>query len=98
MTCPEAQHANLVSVARLPVGTLLELLRTTATFRSSDVHNMHEEDHNVAAPSKTSKKPIRRTTRRSRRTTPPGSATAVTPSAGAVATLDGQDNSHGGQR
>ena len=52
MTRPEAAYAKIVSVARLPVRVLLELRRVTAICLSSGAHNVHEEDHDAAVPSK----------------------------------------------
>ena len=52
MTRPEAAYAKIVSVARLPVRVLLELHRVTVTCLSVRAHNVHEEDHDAAAPSK----------------------------------------------
>src|ERR1039458_5027391 len=46
-TRPEAAHAKIVSVARLPVRVLLELRRVTVTCLSSSAHNVHEEDHEI---------------------------------------------------
>ena len=52
MTDPEAAYVNVVSRARLPLCVLRELQRVAVTQRSSTVHNVHEEDHDAAAPSK----------------------------------------------
>ena len=52
MTRPEAAYARIVSVARLPVRVLLELRRVTAICLSSSAHNVHDEDHDAAVPSK----------------------------------------------
>ena len=79
MTRPEAAHAKIVSIARLPVRVLLELRRVVATCRFSSAHNVHEEDHDAAGPSKTPTTTVRRTAGRSHRTTPTGRATAATP-------------------
>ena len=53
MTDPEAAYVNTVSIARLPLCVLLELRRVTVTYLSSSAHNVHEEDHDAAVPSKT---------------------------------------------
>ena len=60
MTRPEAAYAKIVSAARLPVRVLLELRRVTVTCLSSRVHNVPEEDHDAAAPSKTPTTTVRR--------------------------------------
>jgi hypothetical protein len=65
MTRPEAAHAKIVSSAHLPVRVLLELRRIIATCRSSSTHNVHEEDHNAADPSKTPTTTVRGTAGRS---------------------------------
>jgi len=52
MTDPEAAYINTVSTARLPLCVLLELRRVAVTYLSSSAHNMHEEDHDAAVPSK----------------------------------------------
>src|SRR5205807_4362284 len=70
MTRPEAAYAKIVSVARLPVRVLLELRRFTVTCLSSSVHNVPEEDHDAAVPSKTPTTDVRRSSRGSRCTTP----------------------------
>jgi hypothetical protein len=70
MTCPEAAHAKIVSVARLPARVLLELHRVTATCLSSRAHNVHEEDHDAADPRNTPTATLRGTASRSHRTTP----------------------------
>ena len=49
MTRPEAAHAKIVSVARLPIRVLLELRRVNVTSLSSSVHNVHEEDHDAVS-------------------------------------------------
>src|SRR6202158_5774712 len=79
MTRPEAAHAKIASVARLPVRVLLELRRVTVTCLSSSVHNVHEEDHDAAAPSKLPTGTLSGTDRRSRRTVSTGRTTAATP-------------------
>jgi hypothetical protein len=98
MTRPEAAHAKIVSVARLPVRVLLELSRVTVTCLSARAHNVHEEDHDAATPSKMPTTTLRGTTHRSRRTTSTGRATAATPGAGAVDAGTGQDDPRGGRR
>jgi len=98
MTRPEAAYAKIVSVARLPAGVLLELRRVTATCLSSSAHNVHEEDHDAAAPSKTPTGTFPGTARRTRRTTPTGRARAATPGAGAVDASTDQDDPRGGRR
>ena len=97
MTRPEAAYAKVVSAARLPVRVLLELRRVTVTCLSSRAHNVHEEGHDAAAPSKIPTTTPRRTTRGSRRTTPAGRARAATPGAGAVDAGAGQDDPRGGR-
>src|SRR5208337_472528 len=85
MTHPEAAYAKVVAAARLPPRVLLELRRISVTCLSLLVHNVPEEDHDAAAPSKTPMTTVRRSSRRSRRrTTPLGRARAATPGAGAV--------------
>ena len=79
MTRPEAAYAKIVSVARLPARVLLELRRVTMVWLSSSAHNVHEEDHDAAAPSKTPTGTFPGTARGSRRTTPTGRARAATP-------------------
>ena len=95
MMRPEAAYGKMVSAARLPVRVLLELSRVTVTCFSSHVHNVPEEDHDAAAPSKTPTTNVQRSSRRSRRTTPIGRARAATPSAGAVDAGTGQDDQIG---
>src|SRR5450759_2993309 len=72
MTRPEAAYAKIGSVARLPVRVLLELRLLTVTCLSSSVHNVHDEDHDAAAPSKMPTGTLPGTARRPRRTTPTG--------------------------
>jgi hypothetical protein len=99
MTRPEAAYANMVSAARLPVRVLLELRRVFVTCLSSHVHNVPEEDHDAAAPSKTPTTTIqRRSSRRSGRTTPHERARAAAPGAGAVDAGGVQDDPRGGRR
>jgi hypothetical protein len=95
MTRPEAAYAKKVSVARLPVRVLLELRRVIATCLSLSAHNVHEEDHDAAAPSKMPTGTFPRTARRSRRTTSTGRTTAATSGAGAVDAGTGQDDPQG---
>jgi len=64
MTRPEAAHAKIASAARLPVRVLLELRRVTVPCLSASVHNVHEENHDAAAPSETPTTTLRRTDRR----------------------------------
>ena len=98
MTRPEAAYAKIVSTARLPVRVLLELRRVAVTCLSSSVHNVPEEDHDAAAPSKTPTTDVRRSSRGSRCTTPIGRARTATPGAGAVDAGAGQDDSQGRRR
>src|SRR5260370_28069777 len=98
MTHPEAAYAKCVSAARLPVRVLLELRRVTVTCLSSRVHNVHEENHDAAAPNKTPTTPLRRTARRSRRTTPTRRARAATPGARALDPGTLQDHPRGARR
>ena len=79
MTRPEAAHAKIASVARLPVRVLLELRRVTVAYLSARAHNVHEENHDAATPSKMPTTTLRGTARRSRDTASTGRATAVTP-------------------
>ena len=97
MTCPEAAHAKIVPVARLPVRVLLELRRVTVTYLSVRAHNVHEENHDAATPSEMPTRTLRGTARRSRDTASTGRATATTPSAGAVDASTGQDDPRGGR-
>src|ERR1035438_9615594 len=97
MTRPEAAHVRVVSSARLPVRVLFELSRVTVTCLSARAHNVHEEDHDAATPSKMPTTTLRGTARRSRRTTSTGRATATTPGAGAVDAGAGQDDPRGGR-
>ncbi len=60
MTDPEAAYVNVVSRARLPLCVLRELRRMAVTQRSSSVHNVHEEDHDAAVPSKIPTTPVPR--------------------------------------
>jgi hypothetical protein len=97
MTCPEAAQVKIVSRVRLPVRVLLELSRVTVTCISSRAHNVHEEDHDAADPSKTPTTTLRGTTSRSRRSTPTGRARAATPGTRAVDAGSGQDDPRGGR-
>src|SRR5258708_8220398 len=98
MTRPEAAYAKIVSAARLPVRVLLELRRVSVTCLSSRVHNVPEEDHDAAAPSKTPTTTVRRSSRRSRSTTPIGRARAATPGAVSLDAGAGEDDARGGRR
>jgi hypothetical protein len=98
MTRPEAAYAKIVSVARLPIRVLLELRHVTMTCLSSGAHNVHEEDHDAADPSKMPTTTLRGTARRSRDTASTGRATAATPGAGAVDAGTGQDDPQGGRQ
>jgi len=99
MTRPESAYAKIVSTARLPVRVLLELRRATVTCLSSSVHNVPEEDHDAAAPSKTPTTTVPRLSRRTPgRTTPFGGARPTPPSAGAVDAGAGQEDPRGGRR
>jgi hypothetical protein len=53
MTQSEAACLDIVSTARLPVLTLLELRRLVVTYLSSWVHDAHQEDHDAATTSDT---------------------------------------------
>src|SRR6266446_4686076 len=98
MTRPESAYAKIVSTARLPVRLLLELRRAAVTCLSLRVHNVPEEDHDAAVPSKTPTTDVRRSSRGSRCTTPIRRASRATPGAGAVDAGAGQDDSQGGRR
>ena len=98
MTRPEAAHAKIISVARLPVRALFELRRVTVTCLSARAHNVHEDDHDAAIPSKMPTTTLRGSSRRSRRTASTGRATAATPGAGAVDASAGKDDPRGGRR
>jgi hypothetical protein len=98
MTDPEAAYVNVVSRARLPLGVLRELRRVAVTQRSSGVHNVHEEDHDAAVPSKIPTTPVRGDARRSRRTISRECARVTAPGAGAVAAGSGEEDVRGGQR
>jgi hypothetical protein len=98
MTRPEAANAKIVSAARLPVRVLLELRSVTVTCLTSHMHNVHEEDHDATAPSKTPNTTLRRTSRRSRRTISTGRTRAATPGSCAVDEGAGQHAPRGGQR
>jgi len=98
MTDPEAAYVNVVSTARLPLCVLRELRRMAVTHRSSSVHNVHEEDHDAAVPSKIPTTPVRGDARRSRRTISPERARATAPGAGAVAASSGEEDARGGRR
>src|ERR1035441_3183183 len=93
----EAAHAKIVSAARLPIRVLLELSRVTVTCLSARAHNVHEEAHDAATPSKMPTTTLRGTARRSRDTASTGRATAATPGAGAVDVGAGQDDPRGGR-
>jgi len=97
MTRPEAALATIISAAFLPVRVLLELRRVTVTSLSARAHNVDEEDHDAAAPSKMPTRALRGNASRSRRTAPAGRARAVTPGNGAVDAGAGQDDPRGGQ-
>ena len=98
MTYPDAAYVDIVSTARLPLGVLVELRRMAVTYLSSSVHNVHEEDHDAAAPSKTPTTPFRGAARRSRRTISTGRARATAPIASAVAAGSGEDDARGGRQ
>ena len=98
MTDPEAAYVSAVSIARLPLCVLLELRRTAVTCLPSSAHNVHEEDHDAAVPSKIPTTSLRGATRRSRRTIPTGRAGATAPGAGAVAAGSGEEDARGGRR
>ncbi len=98
MTYPEAAYVNNVSTARLPLGVLLELRRIAVTHLSSSVHNVHEEDHDAAVPSKIPATTVRGAARRSRRKVSRGRARAAAPSPDAVAAGSSEDDAQRGQR
>ena len=98
MTYPEAAYVNTVSTARLPLCVLLELRRMASTYLSSNVHNVHEEDHDAEVPSKIPTTAFRGTTRRSRRTISTGRAGVAAPGAGAVVAGSGEEDARGGRR
>jgi hypothetical protein len=79
MTRPEAAYAKAVSTARLPVRVLLELRSVVVTCLSLSLHNVPEEDHDAADPSKTPTADVRRSSRHSRCAIPIGRARAVAP-------------------
>jgi hypothetical protein len=60
MTRPEAAHAKIGSSARLPLRELLELQRVNVAYLAAREHNVHEEAHDVTAPSKTPTTTLRR--------------------------------------
>jgi hypothetical protein len=97
MTRPDASYAKIASAARLPVRVIIELHRATMTCLSARVHNVHQEDHDVAAPIKTSTATVRRNASPSRYTIPTGCATAATPGTGAVDAGVGQEDPEGGR-
>jgi len=97
MTRPEAAHAKIGSFARLPLRELLELQRVTVAYLAAREHNVHEEAHDVTAPSKTPTTTLRRTAHGSRRTTAAGGASTATPGTGAVDASAGQDGPQGGR-
>ena len=100
MTSPEAAYVNTVTVstARLPLRVLLELRRMAVRYPSSGVHNVREEDHDAAVPSKIPTPSLRGTARRSRRTISTRRARAAAPSAGAVVAGSGEENARGGRQ
>jgi hypothetical protein len=97
MTRPDASYAKIVSAARLPVRVILELHRATVTCLSTRVHNVHQEDHDAAAPIKTSTATVRRNASPSRHTISTGCATAATPGTGAVDAVVGQEDPERGR-
>ena len=98
MTDPEAAYVNTVSTARLPLSVLLELRRMAVTSLSSSVHNVDEEDHDAAVPSKLPTTTFRGTARRSRRAISTGRAGAAAPGAGAVDAGSDEEDARGGRR
>jgi hypothetical protein len=98
MTRPEAAFAKIVSAARLPVCVLLELHRVTVTCFSVRVHNVHQENHDAATPSKTPTTTLRGNASPSGHTIPTGRTRATPPSAGAVDAGVGQEDPEGGRR
>jgi hypothetical protein len=98
MTDPEAAYVHTVSVARLPLCVLLELRRMAVTYLSSSVHNVQEEDHVAAVPSKIPTTTFRGAARRTRGTISTGGARPAAPGAGAVAAGSGEEDARGGRR
>ena len=98
MTDPEAAYVNTVSIARLPLCVLLELRRMAVTYLSSSAHNVHEEEHDAAVPSKIPTTTFRGAERRSRRTISTGRSGAAAPGAGTVAAGSGEEDARGGWR
>jgi hypothetical protein len=98
MTDPEAAYVNTVSTPRLPLCVLLELRRVAVTCLSPSAHNMHEEDHDAAVPSKMPTTTFRGDPSRSRGTISTGRAGTAAPSAGAVAAGSGEEDARGGRR
>lgn len=98
MTYPEAAYINIVPTARLPLSVLLELRRVAETRLSSSMHNVHEEDHDAAVPSKIPTTTFRGAARRFRRPISTGRATGTAPSASAVAAGNSEDDARGGRR
>jgi len=98
MTHPEAAYSKIVPAARLPVRVLLELHRVTVTCFSANVHNVHEEQRDAKAPSKTPARTLRRNARPSGSTIPAGITGATPPEPGAMDAGVGQEDPEGGQQ
>jgi len=91
MTQPESAGATVVSAGRLPIRTLLDMLRVAEVGLSSRVHNVHEEDRDATQSGKPPTPTLRGgAAARSRRLPAAGCTGKATPSSGALPPGAGQ--------
>ena len=96
MTRPESANTMIVSAGRLPVQTMLEMLRMVEATLSSCVHNVHEEDRDATQSGKPATPALRGgAAGRSRRSSSAGCAATATPSFGALPPGPGEEAPRG---
>lgn len=99
MTHSEAACVGIVSTARLPVHTLLELRRLVVAYLSSSVHDAREEDHYAATTIGTTATALPGVAgKNTRRTALTGSSRTAETGVGAMDASPGQDDQQGGRK
>jgi len=98
MTHSEAACIGIVSAARLPVRTLLELRRLVVTYLSSWVHDAHEEDHDAANTSDTTETTLPGVAGNASRAASAGGTKSANAVVGAMDASAGQDDQQGGRK
>ena len=98
MTNSEAACIGIVSSARLPVHTLLELRRLVVTYLSSWVHDALEEDHDAANTSDTTETALPGVAGNACSAASAGGTESANAGVGAMDAIAGQDDQQGGRK